>query len=85
MMRPPEFGSLVYVRYRDHVLFKDMNPGTAAPFTRECVGWFDYEDQDYIRILWERFAMPDPPNDSKPRATGLVILKEAILEMHRIG
>ena len=84
-MRSPEFGLLVYVRYRDHVLFKDMNPGTAAPFTRECVGWFDYEDQDYIRILWERFAMPDPPNDSKPRATGLVILKEAILEMHRIG
>jgi hypothetical protein len=85
MTGPPGVGSLVYVRYRDHVLFKDMNPGTAAPFTRECVGWFDYEDQDYIRILWERFAMPDPPNDSKPRATGLVILKEAILEMHRIG
>jgi len=85
MAQKTRLGDLVYVRYRDHVLFKDMNPGTAAPFTRECVGWFDYEDQDHVRILWERFAMPDPPSESKPRATGLVILKKAILEMRKVG
>ncbi len=78
-------GSLVYVRYQDHVLFRDMDPSKASAFTRECVGWLDYEDQDHIRLIWERFAMPDPPGESKPRATGLVILKKAILEMRRIA
>jgi len=78
-------GSLVYVRYQDHVLFRDMNPATTSPFTRECVGWLDYEDQECIRVIWERFAMPDPPNESKPKATGLVILKKAILEIRRIA
>ena len=80
-----EVGSLVYVRYMDHVLFRDMNPETAKPFTRECVGWLDYENEEHIRIVWERFAMPDPPSESKPRVTGLVILKNTIVEMRRIA
>lgn len=29
--------------------------------------------------------MPDPPSEAKPRATGLVILKKAIVEMRRIA
>lgn len=82
--KPPQLGSLVYVRYRDHLLFRDMNPETAKAFTRECMGWLDYEDQECVRIVWERFAMPDPPNEANPRATGLVIMKSAILEMRRI-
>ena len=80
-----EVSSLVYVRYVDHVLFRDMDPTHARPFTRECVGWLDYEDSETVRIVWERFAMPDPPNEAKPRATGLVILKKTILEMRRAG
>jgi len=78
-------GELVYVRYQDHVLFRDMNPGKASAFTRECIGWLDYEDEECVRIVWERFAVPDPPSEAKPRATGLVILKKVILEMRRIG
>ena len=85
MKDPMELGSLVYVRYRDHVLFRDMDPSKASASSRECIGWLDYEDQEHIRIVWERFAMPDPPNGSRPRATGLVILKKAIVEMRRVG
>lgn len=85
MRRGPEVGSVVCVRYRDHVLFKDSIASDCRPWTRECVGWLDYEDQDHVRIVWERFAMPDPPNESKPRATGLVILRKAILEMKHIA
>ncbi len=81
---PPD-GCLVYVRYRDHVLFRDVDPSLHGPWTRETVGWLDYEDPDYLRIIWERFAVPDPPAESKPRATGLVILKKAVLEMRRLG
>jgi len=78
-------GFLVYVRFLDHVLFKDVDPCLYRPFIREAVGWLDYEDEECLRIVWERFAMPNPPNESKPRATGLVILKKAIIEMRRIG
>ncbi len=81
---PTPIGSLVLVRYSDHVLFRDLDPSLCRPWTRETVGWLDYEDADHVRIVWERFAMPDPPNESKPRATGLVILKKAIVEMRRL-
>ena len=77
-------GSLVYIRYRDHVLFKDVDPSLYRPFIRETIGWLDYEDEECLRLVWERFAMPDPPNESRPRATGLVILKKAVMELRRI-
>lgn len=73
------------MRYQDHVLFRDMDPSKVSAFTRESVGWLDYEDPECVRLVWERFAMPDPPGESKPKATGLVILKKGILEMRRIG
>ena len=79
-----QLGALVHMRYLDHVLFRDRDPETARPFARECVGWLDYEDDEYVRIIWERFAMPDPPGEAKPRSTGLVILKNAILEMRKV-
>ena len=78
-------GSFVYVRYRDHVLFRDVDPRLYKPFIRETIGWLDYEDGECLRIVWERFAMPHPPNESKPRATGLVILKGDIIEMRKVG
>jgi hypothetical protein len=81
MNRVPELGSIVRIRYKDHVLFKDIDPALYRPWIREAVGWLDYEDAEHIRLVWERFAMPDPPNESKPRATGLIILKKAIVEM----
>jgi hypothetical protein len=78
-------GDLVLVRYLDHVLFKDVDPSLYRPWTRETVGWLDYEDGDHVRIVWERFAMPDPPQESKPRATGLLILKKVIVELRRVS
>jgi hypothetical protein len=80
-----EVGKPILVRYQDHTLFHDMTPEAAKIFTRETIGWVDYEDEESIRIIWERFAMPDPPNESKTRATGLVILKKTILEIRKIA
>ena len=77
-------GSLVYVRYMDHVLFKDVNPSLYLPWSRETIGWLDYEDDECLRLVWERFAMPDPPNEAKPRATGLAILKKAVSVIRKI-
>ncbi|MBA7662068.1 hypothetical protein ES703_70091 [subsurface metagenome] len=82
----PELGTAVYVRYRDHVLFKDVNPGVyAKPFTREAIGWLDHEDDDCIRLVWERFAEPTSNKEAKQRATGLVIMKGSILELRRVS
>jgi hypothetical protein len=85
MERPLVSGSVVYIRYRDHVLFNEVDASQQRPWIRECLGWLDYEDDEYVRIVWERYAMPDPPNESKPKATGLVILRRAIIEERRIG
>ena len=82
---PLQVGALVYVRYQDHVLFKDADAGQYRPWTRECIGWLDYEDQEFIRIVWERFAEPNPPDNARIRSTGLAILKKAIVEMRRIA
>lgn len=80
---PLERGTVVYLRYLDLVLFKDVDPSNCRLFVREAVGWLDHEDSDFIRIVWERFAEPAPGGKAKQRATGLVILKESILELRR--
>jgi hypothetical protein len=85
-MTDSEFEAVVYVRYLDHVLFKEVDPSAyAEPFAREAVGWLDYEDTDCIRLVWERLAVPDPHGETRQKATGLVILKSAILEIRRLG
>lgn len=81
----PELGTAVYVRYRDHVLFKDVDPSAYRPFTREAIGWLEHEDGDCIRLVWERFAEPAPSGGAKQRASGLVIMKSSILELRRVG
>jgi len=83
-LRKTRTGSIVYVRYYDHVLFRDVNPELYKPFIREAIGWLDYEDDHYIRLVWERYSEPRAEEESKPKATGLIILKEAIMEMRRI-
>jgi len=76
-----ELGSLVYIRYKDHVLFKDVKSESCNPVIRETIGWVDYEDDDYIRIVWERYSQPYISVEASIRSTGLVILKKAILEV----
>ena len=50
MARSLEVGSPVYIRYMDHVLFKDVDPSLYRPWTREAIGWLDYEDEEYIVV-----------------------------------
>jgi hypothetical protein len=78
-----ERGSVVYIRYRDHVLFRDAEAGDYKPFVREAVGWFDHENDEFIRLVWERFAEPSQGN-ARERSTGLVILKSCILELREV-
>jgi hypothetical protein len=38
---------LVYVRYLDHVLFKDIDPHAMKPQIRETVGWLAEENENH--------------------------------------
>ena len=73
---------IVYVRYLDHVLFKDMDPGAySEPFVRETVGWLASENERAIQVIWERQV---GGGATRQRATGLVVLKADILELKRL-
>jgi hypothetical protein len=76
---------LVYVRYRDHVLYHNSNPENFSPQTRETVGWLVYKSLDYITISWDRSAEPPTLKDGGPKASGLVLLRSDILELRKLG
>lgn len=80
-----KLGDVIHVRYKDHVLFKDSDASQFRPWTRECIGWLDYEDKNYIRIVWERFPDLNPAENGKIRSTGLAIIKKDIVEICRLA
>ena len=75
---------IVYIRYRDHVLFRNANPSLCRPVTRECVGWIVKENRDAIWILWDRSVEPLPHERKQPAESGLIILKNEVLKMRRL-
>jgi len=75
-------GVPIYVRYRDHVLFKNCNPGKIESCTRELMGWLVGEDSKTMLICIDQPI--DPLEHEKINATGLVILKDCILETHKV-
>ena len=78
-------GDVIVVRYYDAILFKDaLTTHLFKPIVRETIGWLDYEDAEYIRLVWERYAEPIISEESKIRTTGLAIRKSDIVEMRRI-
>ncbi|MDI6848134.1 MAG: hypothetical protein QMD23_08480, partial [Candidatus Bathyarchaeia archaeon] len=60
MDEPSRQGSIIYVRYRDHVLFRNTDQALYKPVLRETVGWLEKESPEAIWILWERSAEPLP-------------------------
>ncbi len=84
-MKPLSSGCVVICRYKDHVLFKDGEASQYLPWTREAVGWLDFEDEECVRLVWERFSQADLPYNARTRSTGLTILKSTILEIRRLG
>ena len=75
---------LVYIRYKDHLLFKATNLKDVAPVERECVGWIAKESSDAVCILWDRSVVQLPNEIIHPQGSGLVILKSDILELTHI-
>jgi len=83
-LKPLRTGDFVFIRYNDHVLFKDADASQFRPWTRETAGWLDYEDEEFVRIVWERYPEPNSPEKTRLRSTGLAIDRRNILEMRRL-
>ncbi len=79
-----ERGCRVAVVYQDHVCYNRGNPEVIAPQTRECIGWLVYESPEYIVVSWDRDAGPPTLKGGDPKASGLVLLRSAILELRRL-
>ena len=76
-----EFGEktkLTYVKYSDHVLFRNCDSSKLKPCIRETVGWLTFEDKNALYICSD---IPTKPIfNMKKQESGLIILKSAVLE-----
>ena len=76
-------GSAVYVRYKDHVLFRRIKNHVAGHVERETVGWLIGENSEAICIHWDR-NINRLPHQKTSSNSGLLILKSCILEIQEI-
>jgi hypothetical protein len=79
-----ELKPVVYVRYRDHVLFRNADHTLYKPSLRETIGWLHKENPEAVWILWERSLTPLPHEKIQPQQSGMVLLKSDIIEMRRL-
>ena len=73
--------TLVRVKYKDHILFKNCNPTKLNPSIREVAGWLTFESSDAICVCYDK---PIDPLPNEKRQSGFWILKNDILEMWEI-
>jgi len=78
-----EFAGLVYVQYVDHVVFHRAIAEEMIPQIRETVGWLSSETDLYITICYDRDTAPPTLKGGDAKASGLVLLKSAILAIKR--
>jgi hypothetical protein len=75
---------LVVIRYLDHVLFRNTDVSCIRPQLRETVGWLARETPEAVLILWDRSLEKLPHERAEDSASGLVILRDEIVEMRRL-
>ena len=75
---------LVKVRYRDHLLFRNLDPSKTSPCLRETVGWLIRETSEALFILWDRSVEPLPQGRMEPKASGLVLLRGDVISIRRL-
>jgi len=75
-------GSPIYVRYKDHVIFKNIQQPITEAVERETIGWLTKQNEEIMLIEHDRTI----PNAQIPngQGSGVIILKSCILEMHKL-
>jgi len=81
LSRYPE-SSTVYVRYKDHVIYRNVQEPLAEPIERETIGWLTKQNEEIILIEHDRTIQ----ETSLPcgQGNGLILLKSCILEIRRL-
>ena len=83
-MTSPAFrlGSAVYVRYKDHVLFKNIQQPIAEAVERETIGWLTKQTDEIMLIEHDRTIT----NAQIPsgQGNGVIILKSCITEIREL-
>jgi hypothetical protein len=72
-------GSAVYVRYKDHVLYKNIQQPIAEAVERETIGWLSKQTDEIMLIEHDR-AIPNAQIPSG-QGNGVIILKSCIIEI----
>ena len=83
-MASPAFslGSAVYVRYKDHVLYKNIKQPIEEAVERETIGWLTKQTDEIMLIEHDRtIANAQIPSSS---GSGVIILKNCILKIHAL-
>lgn len=76
---------LIFVRYRDHVLYNRSSALAMRPQIREAVGWLVYDCELYVILSWDRDSGPPTLHGGDPKASGLVLLKSDILTLQLLN
>jgi hypothetical protein len=68
------------VRYKDHVIYKNILQPIAEAAERETVGWLTKQNDEIMLIEHDRTT----PNTQIPsgQGNGIIILKSCIIEIH---
>jgi len=72
-------GSAVYIRYRDHVLYRNTPEALENAAERETIGWLTQEVGDFVCIQHDRNI--EGFQYSSGSASGIVLRKSCILEI----
>ena len=70
---------LIYIRYLDHVLYKNTPKALEKAAERETIGWLAHENDELICLENDRTLDELPYSNGS--GSGLVLLKNCILEI----
>lgn len=75
-------GSAVYIRYKDHVLFKNVQQPLPEAVERETIGWLTKQTDEIFLVEHDRTRQ----NGQLPcgQGNGLILLKSCILEIKKL-
>jgi hypothetical protein len=71
--------SPIYIRYKDHAIFKNISEPSAVAVVRETIGWVKEQNEELLLIEHDRAI----PSQGKG-VNGIVILKNCILEAYAL-
>jgi hypothetical protein len=81
---PPSasLGSPVYVRYKDHVLFRNIQQPLAEAVERETIGWLTKQNDEIMLIEHDRtISKAQIPSG---QGSGIILLKSCIIEIREL-